>query len=196
MDVAILGARQKSDFGAGKSFNLIIPTPTEFTVDASSMAKGGCDQVSAASERASSAGESKFHKMHQLPRAAGSSRPTSASDKGTGDRLGSQLPPHRPVSASSASKLGVATEKAPEAQLTERPAAVVVLRKCEDVHVRTGGFQKIEESAHGAHRRLLRDPNDLSTCASFTDWKQLKMNRFDFEALGGRVGRLVHNWMH
>lgn len=52
------------------------------------------------------------------------------------------------------------TEMEGQEQRADRPAAVMVLRKCEDVHVRTGGFQRIEEAARRVDlRRARRAPS-------------------------------------
>ncbi|KAL3666781.1 hypothetical protein V7S43_008401 [Phytophthora oleae] len=39
-----------------------------------------------------------------------------------------------------------------------RSKSVIVLRRCEDLNIRTGGFQKIEETAHRLDFRRARQP--------------------------------------
>ncbi|KAG6618327.1 uncharacterized protein IUM83_01566 [Phytophthora cinnamomi] len=54
------------------------------------------------------------------------------------------------------------------AKLAHSKSAVVVLRRCDDLNVRTGGFQKIEEAAHRLDIRRQRQHQQSAAAAALT----------------------------
>ncbi|KAG7385703.1 hypothetical protein PHYPSEUDO_001157 [Phytophthora pseudosyringae] len=63
---------------------------------------------------------------------------------------------------------------APSTTVVDRSKSVVVLRRCEDLNIRTGGFQKIEEAAHRLDIRRPRQQPQQSPARQEEISSQLK----------------------